>query len=91
MQTDPDIRRAEKLRAIISMPEYGATIGNWLTEAHASALHEMTTATEPHEFHSAQGAYRLIQSIQEQFERVFIAEKAAVEKTQKKIRKTEKE
>lgn len=80
---DQAIRRAESLRAVISMPEYNRTIGAWLNEAHTSALYKLTTAKEPHEFHQAQGAYNAIQSIRENFESVWASERAAVERKQK--------
>ena len=80
---DLALRNATRLRTVVNMPEYTQTIGAWLNEAHTSALHELTTATEPHEFHKAQGAYNAIQSIQQQFESVWAAEKAALEKKAK--------
>lgn len=77
---DPAILRAERLRAIISMPEYEATIGGWIKEAYESALHYMTEAREVCEFHQAQGAYKAIEALKSQFETVFQAEKLATSK-----------
>lgn len=81
---DPAVIRAERLRAILAMPEYKSTVGAWIDEEYQSALNSMTTAKEPHEFHPAQGAYKALNSIREQFERVFAAEKAALNKLDKK-------
>lgn len=64
----------------MAMPEYDITVGAWLREAHAEALHNLTTAKEPHEFHAAQGAYRALDQLKEQFDQVFAAEKAAIAK-----------
>lgn len=82
---DPAILRAESLRAILAMPEYERLLGAWIQEAKNAALHDMTTAKEPYEFHSAQGAYKAMLALVENFERVFVAEQAAVEKAQKKM------
>lgn len=81
---DPAILRAERLRAIIQMPEYGDTIGKWLDEACEQALHDMTQAVEPHQFHSAQGAYRALNAFKDQFARVFSAEQSVVDREQRK-------
>lgn len=81
---EPAIVKAERLRAVMSMPEYGSTIGAWISEAETAALHDMTEAKEPHEFHNAQGAYKAVRSIREQFDRVFAAEAAAIDAASKK-------
>ena len=80
---DPAILRAERLRVITSMPEYSATIGKWIAEAHDAALHDMTNAKEPYEFHAAQGAYKAVKSLMDQFDGVNIAEDIALKKKQK--------
>jgi hypothetical protein len=77
------ILRAERLRAVMSMPEYKTTVGAWLEDAKSSALHEMEVAVEPHQFHSAQGAYKAMKGILEQFDRVFALEQAAINKMEK--------
>lgn len=87
MRKDPAILRAEQLRAIMQMPEYGRTIGAWITEAHTAALHDMTTAKEPYEFHTAQGAYKAIQELKDQFDKTFLAEDAAINKLNKQREK----
>ena len=84
---DPVILRAERLRAILNMPEYANLIGAWIEEARSSALHSMTNAKEPYEFHSAQGAYKAIESLRDQFNRVFAMEKVAVDKLNKILTK----
>lgn len=83
-QKHPDILRAERLRVITSMPEYGATIGAWIQEAYKASLFLLESAVEPHEVHRAQGAHRAVKGITEQIERAFLAEKAAFEKQHKK-------
>ncbi len=88
---DPAILRAERLRTIINMPEYKDTIGAWITEGRKSALHNMSVAKEPHEFYAAQGEFRAMQQLEDQFERVFAVEKAAVEKHTRKIQKEQME
>lgn len=80
---DPAIVRAEKLRMLMSLPEYKETVAAWIEEAHRSALHDMTAAKEPYQFHAAQGAYNAIETIRQQFERVFSSEKAAIAKLEK--------
>jgi len=87
VRPDPRILRAERLRTIIRMPEYEATIGQWLKEAHATVLHNLVKAVEPHDVHRAQGAYSAIQSLMEQFEAVWTAEDAALEKQTKRTTK----
>lgn len=69
------------------MPEYKDTIGAWIKEGAKEALHKMSTAKEPYEFHSAQGEFRAMKQLEDQFERVFAMESAAVEKYAKKIQK----
>lgn len=91
MQKDPAIIRAERLRAVLAMPEYSSTIGAWIEEAYQEALHNMTSSKEPYEFHSAQGAYKAVTLIREQFERVFALEKAAREKQTKKTKENKNE
>jgi hypothetical protein len=80
---NPAIRRAERLRIIMAMPEYESTIGQWIDEAHKNALHQLTTAIDPREVHQAQGAFKLVTEIKEQFDHVFNAEKSALRKMQK--------
>lgn len=77
---DRALDRASKLRIIMDMPEYKATIGAWIEEAYASALHDMTTAKEPTDFYNSQGAYRAISSLQANFDKVFQEERVALEK-----------
>lgn len=81
---DRTIPRAERLRSVISMPEYADTVGLWIDEARKQALHDMTSATELHDFHRAQGAYKAIQDLTSNFEAVFSAEKATILKNEKK-------
>lgn len=85
---DPNILRAERLRAVMNMPEYEVTIGAWLKEAKSEADYQLQTATEPHEIHRAQGKVALIRSIDEQFERVFACEKKSLEKSYKRQKET---
>lgn len=82
---DPAILRAERLRIIMNMPEYTDTVGAWIEEAHREALHKMTTAKEPHEFHSAQGAYNTMETLRERFNAVFQCERAALTKNEKRL------
>lgn len=79
--------RAERLRAVTSMPEYQDTIGKWIEDGLAQALHDMTSAKEPQEFHAAQGAYKAITSLKDTIQQVFIKEDAAIKKDQKKLTK----
>lgn len=81
---EPAIIRAERLRAVMAMPEYEVTIGAWVDEAYKSALHGLTTAKDPNEVYAAQGAYRSVSSLKEQFEQVFRAEQAVIERTKRK-------
>jgi len=83
MKRDQAVLRAERLRAVMAMPEYKSTVGAWIEDAKNSALHEMEIAVEPHQFHSAQGAYKAMKGIAEQFERVFAMERAAIAKLEK--------
>lgn len=76
---DPSLIKAERLRAVMSMPEYADTIGKWLEESMASSLHEMTHA-EPDKFLSHQGAYRALSEIKDQIESTFLAEESALKK-----------
>ena len=84
MQVDPRILKAERLRAIQNMPEYHATIGAWIDEAFKEALHNLSIAVEVHEVHRAQGAFTALTSFKDNFDKVFQAEDAAVEKKLKK-------
>jgi hypothetical protein len=87
MKVDPNILRAERLRAVMAMPEYASTFGAWLEEAKAQASHSLSTAVEVHHVHRAQGGYQMIQSILDQIDKVFQLEDSAVEK---QLRKTAK-
>ncbi len=89
MQRDQAIIKAERLRVVLSMPEYKDTIGSWLTDAHSQALREMTSAVELHEIHAAQGAYKVLEQLREQIERVFITEDAVLKRESKKKFKQE--
>lgn len=84
---NPAILKAERLRAVMNMPEYEITLGAWIQEAHNEALHNMTTAIEPYQFHSAQGAYKAISSLKENIEYVLRAEKVALEAIQKNLQR----
>lgn len=80
---DPAIRRAERLRAVMAMPEYGDTIGTWIQQAHDEALHEMATAPVDGVLR-AQGAYHALETLKSQFNLVFDAERAAHAKLERK-------
>lgn len=86
MARDKDILRAERLRAVINMPEYSATIGTWLEQARESALHELMNAKEHHEIHRAQGAVQILESIKDNFDSVFEMESIALNKNHKKVK-----
>jgi hypothetical protein len=83
---DPAILRASRLRALISMPEYKDTVGLWIQQSNDDALHRMTSAKEPHDFYAAQGAYKQIKALIEQFQSVFDREAAALDKQQRKTK-----
>lgn len=87
MKVDPRILRAERLRAIMNMPEYHDTLGAWIEEAYRSALHKLSSAVEVHDVHRAQGSYEQISSLRDMFEKVFREEEVAVEKQLKKTAK----
>lgn len=87
MQVDPNILRAERLRAIMNMPEYHATIGAWLEEAIKEAQHNLASAIEVHEVHRAQGSFTAINSFKDNFDKVFRAEDVAVDRKLKKTNK----
>lgn len=76
---DPSIVQAERLRVVMSMPEYNDTIGKWLDEAMQQALHDMTYA-KPEDFAAHQGAYRALNNIKLQIERTFTTEEAAIKR-----------
>jgi hypothetical protein len=78
------IVRAEKLRAIMAMPEYKELIGTWLNDAATQAIHALTEATEAHELHRAQGGYQALTALTTQFDQVFAREAAAIAQMQKK-------
>ena len=80
---DPAILRAERLRAIQAMPEYQQTIAEWLKTAKEAALHDLATVQDPNGFFKAQGAYGAIESLLQQFDRVYIAEEAVLNKKTK--------
>lgn len=84
MQKDPALLRASKLRAIISMPEYSETIGRWIKDLYEAALSDMSVAKEPWTMSVAQGRYSMCKELQENFEKVFLAERAALEKLNRK-------
>lgn len=84
MKRDPALVRADRLRAITSMPEYYATIGSWIDEGHKEALHNLTSAKEVHEIHRAQGGYAAMNSLKEQFDKVFAMENVILERQSKK-------
>ena len=86
---DPALLRAERLRIILSMPEYKDTIGQWIEDAHNDALHRMSTAKETHDFYTAQGSYLTVKAFMDQFNQVFSRETAALEKIQRKMTKGE--
>lgn len=69
------------------MPEYHDTIGAWIEDAYKDALHNLAIAVEVPAVHRAQGQFQAIKSLQEQFDKVFSAEEAAVEKQHKKTNK----
>lgn len=84
MTTHPAILRAMRLRTIVEMPEYKDTIGAWIVRAKDDALYSMTTATEPHEVHRAQGAYNALIALIDQVEIVFSAERLAAKQNKTK-------
>ena len=84
MKKDPAIVRAERLRAVMAMPEYKQTVEAWILDAFNDALHQMESAKEVYEFHRAQGAYSSLKALKDQFDQVFVAERAALERLNKK-------
>ena len=91
MRRDPTLVRADRLRAIMAMPEYHVTIGAWIEEADRSALHDLMTAKEIHEVHRAQGAVSAMENLKAQFNKVFANEQAILEKQHKKTQNALKE
>jgi hypothetical protein len=87
MKQPREIVRAEKLRVVIQSNEYRETLGAWIEDAKNKALYDLENATEPHEVHRAQGAYRLIRDLTELITHTFQAEQAALEKLQSKLTK----
>ena len=85
MERPREVVRAEKLRFVQSRPEYQDTVGLWLKEAYDTALLNLESATEPHEVHRAQGAYKALKELIEFQERVFAAEEAAIKRLHKKF------
>lgn len=81
------ILRASRLRAIMAMTGYEETINRWIEEALTQALHDMAVAKEPNEMFAAQGAYKAVESIKDQFAGVFSAEKGALNKIEKTLEK----
>lgn len=81
---DQVILRAERLRSVMAMPEYEATIGAWIKEGFREAQHNLHVAVEPYQMHRAQGYFSAMQNLQEQIDRVFELEKAAHEKVAKR-------
>lgn len=81
---DRFILQAERLRAVMAMPEYEVTIGEWIKEALRAANHALHSAQEPIEIYRAQGMLSAVKGISEQFDRVFDLEKAAHAKAAKR-------
>lgn len=84
---DPAILRAERLRAIMSMPGYRETIGSWIDIFYQESLSSMAEAKDQNEMFTAQGKFQIISAIQQQFLSVFNAEKQALVKIQKEFNK----
>lgn len=80
---DPAILRAERLRAIQAMPEYRETIQQWLNDAKDDALYKLSTVQGINEFYTSQGAFNALNALTQQFDRVFMAEEAALNKKTK--------
>jgi hypothetical protein len=91
MRRDPVLVRADRLRAIMAMPEYHVTIGAWIDEAGREVLHSLTSAKEVHEIHRAQGAYSAIENLKAQFAKVFASEQVILEKQHKRTQNALKE
>ncbi len=74
---NPQVLRADRLRTLLSMPAFQETVLKWIEDSHAQALHEMSNATVEN-FQQAQGAYRAMQQLKDQFDSVFEAERRAL-------------
>ena len=81
---DPAIRKAEKLRIIMAMPEYAETIGAWIKDLQLDAEHQLKNCKDPNDFRFAQGSCSAMDQLSDRFKLVFDAERSTIEKNNRK-------
>lgn len=68
----------------MTMPEYQATIGKWITQSYEDAVIAMGSAEGNEQFFSAQGQFKAMSQLKDRISSIFVAEKAATIKQDRK-------
>ncbi len=73
---DSDVLLASRLRSVVDRPEYKDTIGLWLEDEKQNVLTDMATKTDYNDLLRAQGALKVLSSIEDRIRLVLDREEA---------------